>query len=198
MSLIIQQDAPKLRALRAALKDKRSVNKVMSFSVSVLIKKHFRGVSATQKNKFGRPSSFWKRMIESVRTAFSEALSAVEMARPVAQRRFGGTIKPTGGKQYLTIPIAAIAYNRTAADLALDIGPLEFYESRKGNKFLVSTNEKFNVLVGEEGVTKNVEFLYLLKERVTQKADPSVMPTDGQILGVMAKSVLDYIRLRIK
>jgi hypothetical protein len=184
MSLELQ--ASKLEKLKSAILDKQAVNKVMSRGLEQLIKKNFSVVSATEKNKFGKGSSFWRRMIEGTKGGSDARVAYVDMPRPVAQRYFGGKIIPTGTKRYLTIPISKKSYGRSARFF----DDLEIYTSHLGNKFLVLKKKVRKKTV--------YEFLYLLKERVFTKPNKRVLPSREEIVANMAESFAAYLKSRTR
>lgn len=182
MSLQLQLST--LRRIRAAAANKEAINKQLATACEKLVKSHFRELASTNTNKLGARGGFWKRMFTQVQSTFDRSFAYVSMNRAIAQRYFGGTIKPTGTKRYLTIPISKTSYNRKASWF----DDLEFYTSHLGNKFLVLPSVKRG--------KKTLEFLYLLKERVTQKGDKKVLPTREQFRAAMAVAFQDYMKRR--
>jgi len=184
MSLVVDTTTPELRKLVAALKDKSSLNKVMANAGRIVIQDHFATYAQTNRNRFGRPSTFWKRMRQGTYAESDATVAAVVMPREVAQRRFGGTIKPTGGKKYLTIPMDKRAYNRSALTfenlfvLTLKRGGVERrYLARKLRK-------------------NRIKVLYALRESVTQTGSADVLPTDARIIEAVREAAVEYIARR--
>lgn len=169
MALIVDQVTDRLKRLSRALKDTAALNKVIANATSELFKSHFAARAMVERNKFGKPPTFWKRMRGSVRSFSSASTAGVEMYRPVAQRYYGGTIRPTGGKRWLTIPINKLAYRKSARSFE----DLSIYTSHIGNKFLSMETGK--------GKKRKTVLMYLLKESVTQKGDKTVLPSKSDI-----------------
>ncbi len=180
MSIDIQ--LKRLQKIKDAASNKEAVNKVIARGVENLVKSHFAEVSSKEKNRFGAKSSFWRRMREQVKSYSDAAFAYVSMNRAIAQRYFGGTIKPTGTKRYLTIPLSKQSYGKSAEFFGPD---LEVYTSHLGNKFLVMETKKRG--------KKVLEFLYLLKERVTQRGNKAVLPTKQQFQTAMAEAFQKYM-----
>lgn len=178
----VELELKRLSKIRAAAANKPAINRALSRGCEQLIRSHFREVSGREKNKLGAKSSFWAQMIRGTKGGSDSEKAFVDMPRPIAQRRFGGTLKPTGTRSYLTIPIAKIAYGKSAAWFGDEI---EVYTSHRGNKFLIRRVEK-------RGKPK-LEFLYLLKKRVTQRENKGILPTRDEITANMADSFKAYM-----
>lgn len=181
MSLRADIDLPTLRKLRAAVANTKAANNAIARACSTLVRKHFSEISPTEKNRFGAASKFWKRMIQSVDYGSDASMAYVEMNRAIAQRYFGGTIKPTGGKKFLTIPLSKLSYGKSARSF----DGLQFVKSGSGGLFLAMPKKV-------RGKTK-MEFLYLLKSKVTQKGNRRILPTREQFVSTMAESYAAYL-----
>lgn len=181
MALIVDTVTDRLKRLSRALKDTGALNKVIANATSELFKKHFVGMAMKERNKFGKPPTFWKRMRSSVRPFSGPSMAGVEMSRPVAQRYYGGTIKPTGGKRWLTIPLTKTAYGRSARSFE----DLYIYTSHIGNKFLARDIVKRK--------KKKTVLEYLLKKSVTQKGDKNAIPSKQKIKETTASTLKSYL-----
>lgn len=88
-------------------------------------------------------------------------------------------IKPTGGKKYLTIPVAAESYGRRASEFK----SLRFY--RPGNK---------NMMVASRPRPGSAaETMFILVPRVRQKQDRSLLPSDKGILDAAEVAATKYL-----
>jgi len=197
MALIVDIATDKLGKLSRALKDRASINNATSEAVATLVRTHFRAYGADKKNKFGRPSTFWQRMTKSVRNEYTPTMSAVSMARPIAQKYFGGPIRPTGGRKFLTIPVSPESYGKSARSFHglfvfryADMG-------KNGQAYLAKSNRKV-VLSTHSGPQKKekITLLYLLKSFVVQKGDKSVLPTAAKIGAAMADAIKAYLKTK--
>lgn len=184
MSLVIDTATPELRKLVAALKDKAGLNKAMANAGRIVIQDHFAAFAQTNRNRFGRPSTFWKRMRQGTYAESDSTVAAVVMSREVAQRRFGGTIKPTGGKKYLTIPLDRVAYNKSALTFQ-ELFVLTLKRNGTERKYLAMKVRK-----------NRVKVLYALRESVTQKGDADVLPSDAKIVDAVRTAAVEYIARR--
>lgn len=123
----------------------------------------------------------------------------------LAQRWLGGTIRAGSGTstrsggptRYLTIPARAEAYGRTAAEY----NDLEFQITERGPA-LVQTLQ--SVLVRgrrRKGAPRAVEVgglvMFWLVRKVTQRPDPTVMPTEEAYGESVRKAVDGYLRSKL-
>lgn len=167
------------------VQNRGALHKVMGVAGARAVKDHFAKNADWQKNKFGRPAQFWKRMYRATRSEASQIYAAVIMPSEVAQRFYGGPIKPTGGKTYLTIPAHASAYRRSAQsfeNLALVIFP-----NPKG--------KAEGMLVRRRRVKRKSvqEVMYWLVRGVNQAGDARVMPTDKELGDAIIPEVESYL-----
>ena len=184
MSLVVDTTTPELRKLVAALKDKSSLNKVMANAGRIVIQDHFATYAQTNRNRFGRPSTFWKRMRQATYAESDSTVAAVVMPREVAQRRFGGTIKPTGGRKNLTIPLDRAAYNKSARTFQ-DLFVLTLKRGGTERRFLAMKLRK-----------NRIKVLYALRESVTQTGSADVLPSDSKIVDAVREAAVEYIARR--
>lgn len=162
--------SPALQALLVRAKNQVGVNKVLAVAATRTVRDHFAQVATWMRNPWGRPAQFWKRMSRATRPEATSSHPAVVMPREVAQRFHGGTIRPTGGRRFLTIPARAEAYRRSARsfqDLVLILFPKRSGRGPAGA--LVRHGDKQSTI------------FYWLHRKVTQKPDPRVLPTLKQI-----------------
>lgn len=195
MALVIENTTEKLTKLSRALKDKAGLNQATSFSVARLVREHFRAIGKKQTNKFSRPSTFWSRMINSVRPVFSNKSAVVETNRAIALRYFGGIVRPTGSKRFLTIPVNPNAYNRKAADFP---GMFVFRyggDGPKGRAYLAIQEKSGGVGPGKKD---KLTLMYLLKSFTKHKADESVLPNKAQMDSAMREGVKLYLQTATK
>jgi hypothetical protein len=193
MALIIDNSVESLTKLSKALKNQEAINETMANAVSEEVKDLFSAISNTQKeNKFGKGHTFWKRMIKSVRPVFSATSSVVEMNRAIALRYFGGIVRPTGGKKFLTIPVSKDAYNKSARSFP---GMFVFRyagDGEKGKAYLAMQSGK-----GDEvgpGKKNKLTLMYLLLKYTKHKPDRSVLPTRQRIDRVRTNAIAAYLK----
>ena len=90
----------------------------------------------------------------------------------IGLRVFGGTVKPTGGKKYLTIPDAPEAQGKTAREFGK---ALHFRRNKNGDSGRLTDN------------TGRV-FFWLVK-KTEHKADPTVLPTPDDYVKAITPEV---------
>lgn len=183
MAAIVDLDtaSPALRALLARASNRPGLNKVISVAGTRAVKDRFAEVATWMRNKFGRPAQFWKRMSRATRPEATAAHAAVVMPREVAQRYFGGTIRPTGGRNFLTIPARAEAYRRSARSFD-DLVLIVFRRKGRGPAgALIRKGETHDAV------------MYWLYRKVTQKGDPRVLPTSDELAAAVMPDVESYL-----
>ena len=110
----------------------------------------------------------------------------------IAQRYFGGTIKPGASKKWLTIPAIAEAYSKRARSFSnLRFVPL-------GPDLAALVERRATLLKrSRKGFTPAAETIgpvwYWLKRQVTQPADPNVLPMPKEMIDAAAKEGNDTI-----
>ena len=104
----------------------------------------------------------------------------------IAQRYFGGTIKPVNKKR-LTIPADADAYGRRAREF----GKLDMVFGRKGVVGLAKPRRGKAKRGQRAG-----KILYWLVKSVTQEADKTVLPKDRDILDHVAGAVKAHLEMQ--
>lgn len=178
MSLVVNTAGPALQSLLARVQDRPAIHKVMGVAAIRLVKDGFTVLAHEQRNPFGRPPMFWKRMNRATRWELSATGADVVMPREVAQRYYGGTIRPTGGRKFLAIPLVKEAYRRaprTFTDLDLIITE----DNKRG--FLVRRAEKKTTL------------MYALVRKVTQAGNRGVLPGADVMGPALRQSVREYL-----
>jgi hypothetical protein len=137
------------------------------------------------RNRFGKPAQFWKRMSRASRSEATASAAVLLIPREVAQRFFGGTIRPKGGKKFLTIPVTREAYRRKASTFPNLVLIMTRGSKARRSGILVRTKKN-----------GQMEVMYWLVRGVTQKADPRVMPSKAEFQAHIAKDVDSYLTHR--
>jgi hypothetical protein len=186
---IIERSRPALRQLQIDLKG-RAVNIVMGSAVVTLLRRHF---LALPPNKRGFPTThFWRRAADA--TKFEATHDSVRISvnqTGVRQRFLGGDINPVRAK-FLTIPAIAETYGHRAGDfsgLKVVQGWFAVYTGRNATLALVPKDWK---QLGFPGDSTGVYF-WLVKN-VSQKPDPTVLPTDDEIGKTAVRVALRFFR----
>lgn len=192
MGLAIDTATPNLENLKRKLAAKGTINKLYARAVGNLFRKHFRKSSGTNKNKFGVKNSFWDRMRNSVREESTPTVAAVSMDLAVALRRFGGIVKPTGGKKFLTIPISKKAYGKTASEFGDEsfIWPpaIALDTSSKTAK---ASGKKYIAMIGDDG---KLELLYILLRSTKHNPNSTVTPNEFEIQAEVTNALTKHLK----
>lgn len=180
---------PELDRLRRRVgKDARPVTTVMARSVRNDLQEHFRRRHADNPNWLGAPrSGFWLQVRSSVQQpVFSgRATADVVVADPrLAQKVYGGEIRAKRGRA-LTIPVHPKAYNRRAGTIS---GLVLLSDRGKAG------GGRVGLLVKPRPDKGFPEVYYLLKTRVTQKADPEALPDFGVLQRRAVSRVERYLK----
>ena len=213
MSLTLQiklpENASTARTLALALEDTAGLNQAAADRVAQTIRGHFTDLSLhnhkTADDLSATPTDFWNRMRSGTRATATATEGSVAMPREVAQRYFGGTLKPTGGKHFLAIPAVAEAYGKKPQEftfLTFGVGVLaggvhapalldrprtniKIERDRRKGADPGALRTRQGETVGGAGTV-----YYWLVRQATQKADPSVLPPDA-VLETSAQAGVD-------
>ena len=134
------------------------------------LKSHFRRRNATPNKLGGRRSNFWRQVADSVNSPVLEGTSRVRISigdPRFPQKVYGGVIRPKKAGA-LTIPVDALAYDRTVATFQQETGIQLFLLRRTGGGIS-------NLLAGIVG-EKKVTVFYVLMKSVDQAKDPEALP----------------------
>lgn len=102
------------------------------------------------------------------------------------------TITPKNGYPYLTLPSDALSYGRRAKEVR-GLGWTLFRPPAKGAKKQGKKFDKYrDILMGTKG--GETRCLYLLKKRVQQRQDRSLLPSDGALQTTAARAMLAEIK----
>lgn len=195
MSFVIDNASGDLLALAGQLKNRERLNKVIATAATNLVKDHFAKLAMSNRNKFGVRGTFWKRMRGATREESNVVQAAVAMPHEIAQRRYGGPIRPTGGRKMLTIPIAKEAYGKSAREFD-NLVVVRFKDENRA--YLAQISRPTLLVLRSVGPQKKdrIKLMYALKAFVMQSEDPSILPTDEEFHAVIKKTIQTYIQRR--
>jgi hypothetical protein len=199
MTITVEDHAtPGLRSMMARLADRTALHAEMGMAVERQVARHMRGSVALKPNRLGAPSTgFWQKAINSIRGTATDSEATVSIpARGVALQYYGGTVRPTS-KEYLTIPIHAMAHGKSAREIGVR---LYRFMSKKGNLILATDpnprrgstgkpSKKRARLGGYRGGTP----LYVLKRSARILPHPNVLPDAAALGAEAAKAAGAYI-----
>ncbi len=120
------------------------------------------------------PTGFWGSAAEGVERWSDGDGAHLAISHPgIGRAGHDVTIEPTGGRQFLTIPVAAESYGKRASEI-----PGLF---RPGDKHVLAVNDN------------GLKILFALVESVTQKQDRTILPSDDQYTQAALVGVKDYV-----
>jgi hypothetical protein len=144
-----------------------------------LTKKHLLEISETRHdtaNRLGaRPSGFWGLAVESIEPEANADSASMTIKHPgIGRVAHDVHILPTGGREFLTIPVTADAYNNRATTIPGLFRP-------KGRDFL-ATNENGQLKVW-----------YALVRETTVPQDRTLLPSDDEYKIAIQIGIKDYV-----
>jgi len=162
-------DAPRLerlpsfaRAFAAGL-DSPALHDAVGRAAANHLKRHF---IALNKSRNRHNSNFYADAAEATgHTATPEGAEVYVARLGIAQRYYGGTLRPTGGRKAIAIPLRDEARGKSPGINADELPPLFILRSRKGKAFLA-----------HRAPGGALRLFYILVKSVTQRPDPTVLP----------------------
>jgi hypothetical protein len=189
-----------LRNLEVSLADE-NVGKVIGRTARNTIKQHLVDYDDAKANKLGgRRTHFYANAARKVE--YRTIAGGVEIGidhTGIAQRFFGGTIKPVNSK-LLTIPANPDAYGRRAGEF----NNLELVGSRK-NGFLALVERQSDAIAlgpkrkdGSRGIKRGKKLggriMFWLVPEAKQKADPNVLPPESKLYRDVRSALVVYLQ----
>lgn len=197
-----------LQDLAARARSRAAIHKVAAVAATQLVRDHF-AINATEnRNPYGAPSRFWARMSRGTRAEANAKEAAVVMPREVAQRYYGGPIRPTGGRKFLAIPANRTAYGRSPrsfADLVFIViqGRPALARITKVQTYHTLTHHDAASDRRKDGRvrTKRVKagkldkptVMFWLVRGVVQKGNPGVLPPMQSIYAAAERAMSSYL-----
>lgn len=190
VSIILDTASPLLARVRTAA-TAQGLALVGGRAVAGLMRDNFRRLEAERHRPNG--SHFYGRAARAVQVQRDPRGASVSVAqRGIAQRRFGGTIKPKAGRKFLAYPAAdapRVAHEKGPRafgdlDLTRAINPahggMQWALVRRVSQAISYTRRKqrdgsIKTRV-RPGALRGGEVIFWLARKVTQRADPSVLP----------------------
>lgn len=189
---------------------RRALNAALAARLEADLHAHFRARN-TEPNKMGAPkTNYWEDISAATATTSISASGAVVSIADVRYRiqLFGGTIKPTGGRKFLTIPLIAEARARRAADYEKSSGHKLF--RLPGHMVLVERTDQGDrsTLFGEQGTIRRrdgtftavrvrakstIRSVYALKTQVTVPKDPRALPPQAALASALQQTADAFV-----
>lgn len=169
--------------------DARVAAEAAARGLEVCVRRHLRAKDATAAHRPGFPrTGYWEDAAESVAARAEGRRAVVEVDKEGAALHYeGGTVLPRPGKKALAIPIDP----RVAG-----IWPSEAGAIGTGG----ADDEPYALLWpkgSDHGFVKDTEtgdLLWLLVPKATIKADPSVLPTDAELLDAAEAAIWSALK----
>lgn len=181
---ITDQATPALRRLRGVISD-GSLTAAMGRGAANRIRSHLVDLNASRPNRLGgRRTNFWNQAAQSTHQDSVPGEITVSISKQGFRQRYeGGRIRAVNAK-LLTIPATAEAHGRRASEF-----PDLHFAILGGRLALIRNRQTRLRRVGGRrpgfraaSSTTGLEVLFWLKKEVNQRPDPSVLPTDDQIV----------------
>lgn len=179
------QASERVRSLQGVISDGR-LGQAMGRGATNRIRSHLVAINGQRPNQLGgRRTNFYNKAAQSTNlTSASASEIVVTISKQGFRQRYqGGRIRAVNAK-LLTIPATAEAHGRRASefpDLQLVVlgGRPALVRARQTRLRRVGgRNPGFRAASSTSGL----EVLFWLKREVNQKPDPTVLPTDAEIL----------------
>lgn len=161
------------------------------------IRSYMRSKHHTANSLGARPTGHYQKGAAAITMSADSSGAEVRIPIPGISRAYGDVeIRPGPGKDFLTLPKAAIAYGRKVAEVR-EAGWKVFRPAASGAKMTQKSPRRFteyqHVYLGyRDGNPPTL--LYTLVDGVVQRRDPSLMPSQGEIAATGADAVLKQVR----
>jgi len=175
------------------------LRKRLAVDVLNLFQDHYRSLPPNRQFP-GRTTHFWADAARSTSFALdSDGFTITTNKQGVLQRYLGGTIKPTGGRKYLTIPAREEAYGK----LASDFNNLRFAITDQGPALVEADATRIKIGRQKKDGTRNIKNLgetggavmFWLRRSVTQRGNTNIIPTTEKITEVLLTGTRDHLSL---
>ena len=195
IDLSARETAPGVvRAIGRALQIDR-VGPIIGRSANNTIREHLFGLNSSRPNALGGSRTNYYAQAARATQFQVEGESVIVSINQIgiAQRYFGGTIKPKKAK-YLTIPARAEAHGKRAGEF----NDLVVVFGRGGQPIGLARAWQTKIGQNKSGqtVSRGIaggEILFWLVKEVTQQADKSVLPEDGTMTEAINRDVASYL-----
>jgi len=173
--------------------------------VQKLLKDYLRQLDTSRPNKIGgKRSHYYADTSRNVSYETTDDGAEVHVHQiGLALHYYGGTIRPTGGRRFLTIPVDPEAYGRRAGEfdnLEIAWGRTQGGKPRPiglVTKTDWSYQTKKNRKTGVKEVTGATwsagKWMFALVYSATIQADKSILPEDSTIQNAALSAITDYI-----
>ena len=189
-------------------RDRTEMNTAIAEAERDLVRDYFINVTGqrhdTAEALGAEPTGHWSRAAEALSAVGVYDAAIVTIHDPAASRAAHDvTIEPGDGKQWLTIPLIAAAYNQVARRVAGLFRPFAkvtgYRATREGGGFAHTGSgegaERMRVLA-KKGPDGKLNFWYALVASVHQHQDRTLLPSDEAIRLVAIQAARDWMTFR--
>lgn len=198
------------------LEDRTALNKVLAQRLANVLKDHFRAKNAEPNKRGWRKTNFWARLGRATGVAsVTETGATVTVADArYAIHVYGGTIKPTGGRRFLTIPLVQDAAGLSVKDYERNRGRELFRlpgtrvlvekRTRGGDRSALGAATGTRVRDGQRSTVdvadrQQLRAVYALAPQVRIPMDPTAYPDPVEIRAALTDETAKYLsRLEFK
>ncbi len=189
------KDPATLQALRLLGDRRQEINEAVGTEAAELTRSHLARVALEKHgtaNRLGAmPTGHFKDAAESINLAAGDDAAELRISHRGGLTRAvrDVEIKPTGGRQFLTLPVHGLAYGRRVAEVQREIGQRLFRPFRRG-----AGRVRARALAAR-ATDGGLIFLYALRESVFQDQDRELLPSDEEY-SVAAKTGIRHFLAR--
>jgi hypothetical protein len=213
LSVSITSDAGNLSAflvtVQGDLKNPRGLNAALGTRLADELQEHFRNRNREPNRMAAPKTNFWSKLAAATKLEDVTDHGAVVAIEDVRFRihLFGGTIRPTGGRKSLTLPLIPEARGMSAAQYERATGRKLF---RVGAALMERADGAALPAIGARRVTiqrngryrqinasakGGVRGVFALKRSVRIEADPNALPPLPRLLSALQEEANDWIEL---
>lgn len=211
VSIRIDTATASVERIRAALAA-RTFRPAIGEAAKLTLQTHFRDKEAdpdshkTAARLSAQPTGVYSQFANATAYVLLDTGVGVSITHPAIQQRIrGGEIKPVN-KQWLTIPAIGAAYGKSVADFG-DVLQWRWYRSKSGElkgMLVLDADVKKTKTVRRKGKEKKIDkvkyrsgvYFWAVKS-VNQAPDPSVLPTDEDLLTGIDAAVGSWLEEQI-
>lgn len=185
-----QAGAPLAQLIEQATPERAA--RIVAPAANDLFRTHLFRLNAERPNRLGgKRTNFFSQAAKSTSATATGGTVAVNIAHVGIRQRFeGGTIRPTNGRKFLTIPARSEAYGTRASEHNF----LRVAYNSRGPFALVEADRSSLASRTEQG---GGVWFWLVKE-VVQKKDPTVLPNRDAIVVASLKALDAWFALQSK
>lgn len=216
MTITIHADTADTKAflvrITGQLQSRRSLHAALGNRLADALQDHFRARNAEPNRMQAPKTNYWNQLAEATQvTSVTDEQAVVSIADARFRiQLFGGTIRPTGGRRFLTIPLVPQARGRRVAEYEKatghklfrlpNTGVLVERTDMNGSPDRFAARRTTGVIRGKTGFRtigigggSLLRTVYALKTSVTVPRDPEAMPAQTELVAALQDEANDWI-----